>query len=1556
MNSIDLDILGFNINYGTDDFIIERTNSKDIAVIGMSGRFASANNLSEYWDILTSGIDVVSDIPLDRASDLRSYLYSKNIKSYHYLKAGYLPDISGFDYSFFNISPKEAALTDPNQRLFLQEAWSAIEDAGYGGENIQGTKTGVFVGYSSDFGDSYKNMICVNDPDSLDLSVAGNVKSIIAARISYMLDLKGPAMMIDTACSSALVAIHQACQSLRNGESDMCIVGSLKLITVPVRSHDKTVGVQDVSGVESSDGKTRTFDDSSNGTGMGEGVGVIILKPLVKALQDNDNVIAVIKGSAVNQDGLSVGITAPNAAAQEKVIFQAWQDANILPETVSYIEAHGTGTELGDPIEILGITNAFEKYTLKRQFCAIGSVKSNIGHLDQAAGMASILKVILSLQNEQIPPIVHFQRPNRKINFQNSPVYVNSKLTDWIRTSEPRRAGINAFGLSGTNCHVVIEEAPVQSCDIQELPIYLLPLSARDEKSLKSLVNLYVDYIRTQNNENLANIVYTASVGRSHYSHRLALVFKTKNELEIILKEVQNSGLNIKSDKVYYGYHQLYYSSSREKQIDEITTAEQSVLSNEAHKLLSGGFMEDAVHKISRLYVKGAQIKWNILYNQSGIKKISLPTYPFNVRKCWVSDNYNERNISQKGINHPLIDRCILNTGSTIIFSSMLSSIYNWELTDHKIKDKYILPGTSYIEIILNQVNYLLEDTDIVYSILDLHFIQPFVVEEAETKELQTLITKEGNIYKFQFLMYDSLQKRWMTCADGKIGEALKQKPSNIAIEDLLKKMQLKKALIDNDLEIREIQTGPRWKCNQTIYYDNSNSEFLVSLELGESFSSDFKYYIFHPSLADCAMNAINFTLGNFLFLPFSYKQITIYKPLERELYSYFKVCHVGNEISTMCVLITNTKGEVLAEIYDYSIKKVETTDSHTMNSINRILHLNWIETQQFKVNPDHLEQNVIIFCRSKNIGNLIRECYKNAIIVLVGDSYAKINLLEYTISNSEEDYVRILSEIDNIPENVIYALGLESIVSVDDITSGYIAITGLFFLTKAMLKCKLRLSGSLHILSLGAFFIQNEDTEINPYCAAMLAMGEVIRAECPQYKINLLDTDYESLKYYPELLLNSDYEYLRALRKGIYYTRQLQQGKELISDIKENRIKENGVYLIAGGTGGLGLELARDIASQNKVSLLLLGRTDLPDRTQWDSIIAIDNNPKLVSKIKVIRSIEENGSKVYTYSCDISKRLDVKSLLNNVRHQFGKIDGIIHCAGVGGDGFLFTKDFSQFNNTLKAKIDGTIWLSEQMKDLQPDFFVLFSSVTSFMAVPGQSDYAAANAFLNAYATLLRNQGVNITVINWPAWKDIGMAVDYNVDFTQSPFMPIKTEEGLVAMWNIIGLSETTIIPASFNYDYLDQTGYKFPFELSKKLKIQNNLISSNDNTNVESNEVLLKGFHGEPSGLMLKIAETWNKALGIQEVDIHESFYNMGGNSILAMEMLKVYEMLIPGAVDIADIFTYTTVHDMYNYLSSKLEKDYKTEDIKAEISVDEILKRLAKGEISIAEAEKLM
>ncbi|RJE90832.1 amino acid adenylation domain-containing protein [Paenibacillus sp. 1011MAR3C5] len=616
---------------------------KDIAIVGISAKLPRAESHEAFWELLRSGRDLVGGFPESRKEELKPYLRRMEAQygSVSFFDGAYLDDISGFDYSFFRLSPKEASLMSPAQRLFLQTAWQALEDAGHGGESLHGTRTGVFIGHNADALHDYKRLIETLSPDALSMAAPGNLSSMIPSRISYLLNLRGPAISVDTACSSSLVAVHLACQSIRSGECEAAIAGSVKLNVLPL-----DLGIR--LGIESSDNRAKTFDESSDGTGIGDGVVALLLKPLSRALEDGDHVYAVIKGSAMNQDGSSVGITAPNALAQEDVIVRAWQDAGIDPETVTYMEAHGTGTSLGDPIEIDGLTRAFRRYTDKRQFCAIGSLKSNIGHLDHAAGIAGLLKGILSLVHKQIPPTLHYRSPNRKIPFVDSPVYVNDELSPWETEAGARRCGVSAFGMSGTNCHVILEEAPAQrqagrggtargiasqSAVAGEATGALRPnstgtelfcLSAHSKTALERLVQLYRDWVSQHGGDegwSLANVCYTLAVGRGAHRHRLAIVASSRDELAQALQAVAEGGLpdELVLPNVYYGMADSPAAGGLRQQHEHDERA-----------------LEAA--ELGGRFAAGHEIDWKKVYQGKRRLRIPLPTYPFDLHHCWVEE------------------------------------------------------------------------------------------------------------------------------------------------------------------------------------------------------------------------------------------------------------------------------------------------------------------------------------------------------------------------------------------------------------------------------------------------------------------------------------------------------------------------------------------------------------------------------------------------------------------------------------------------------------------------------------------------------------------------------------------------------------------------------------------------------------------------------------------------------------------------------------------------------------------------------------------------------
>jgi 3-oxoacyl-(acyl-carrier-protein) synthase len=438
------------IEKNADSYKKYNNANRDIAVIGISCKFPDADNAEEFWHNLAQGKDSVIEVPKDRWNIDDYFDSDPEVPKTTYCKwGGFLNEIDKFDPLFFNISPFEATFMDPQQRLFLQESWKAIEDAGYSSSTLSGKKCGMFVGVGT--GD-YQNL-----PHEINAHYfMGISNSILSARLSYFLNLTGTALSIDTACSSSLVAIHQGCQSILNGENEMALAGGVHIMTTPL-----LYIMASKAGMLSYIGKCRTFDNQADGFVPGEGVGVLVLKPLKKAVEDGDNIYGVIKGSSTNQDGKTNGITAPSSNSQIRLEKELYEKCGISPESISFVETHGTGTKLGDPIEVAALRESFKAYTAKKHFCALGSVKTNIGHTATAAGVASVIKVLLALKHKQIPPSLNFEKANEHINFQDSPFYVNTKLTDWKPADNaPLRAAVSSFGFSGTNAHVVLEEYP----------------------------------------------------------------------------------------------------------------------------------------------------------------------------------------------------------------------------------------------------------------------------------------------------------------------------------------------------------------------------------------------------------------------------------------------------------------------------------------------------------------------------------------------------------------------------------------------------------------------------------------------------------------------------------------------------------------------------------------------------------------------------------------------------------------------------------------------------------------------------------------------------------------------------------------------------------------------------------------------------------------------------------------------------------------------------------------------------------------------------------------
>ena len=593
-----------------------RGNKTDIAIIGMSCRFPQSRNKSEFWDAIRNKRDCIGEVPENRWSMADYYDGDQETPGKTNCRfMGALDDADCFDPMFFHISPLEARHMDPQQRLFLEEAWSCLEDAGYATEQISGSRCGVFVGYGNYGQDQMASAINAQ-------RFIGASPSILAARIAYFLNLQGPCLTIDTACSASLVAVAQACNSLLLGDSDLALAGGVSVLTGPAIHI-----MASKAGMLSNDGRCFTLDQRANGFVPGEGVGVVALKRLADAERDGDIIYGLVRGWGVNQDGSTNGITAPNQEAQIRLQRGVYDKFSIDPSGLQYVEMHGTGTKLGDPIEVDALIETFRSYTDRQAFCALGSVKSNVGHTLAAAGIAGMIKMLMALQHRQLPPTLHVEQVNEHISLANSPFLINTECKPWdVGAGEKRRAAVSSFGYSGTNAHIVLEayddRRPVSS--EEEKGPYLIVLSARNKARLQATIEQLLAYVTHHETPSLADLAYTLQVGRMAMEERIGLIVDSKADLI----ETCNAVLAGRDpEDVYRG---------QMKKHDDVLAL--FAEDEDIERTIEVWMQKRRYSKLLALWARGFRIDWHKLYDGSSVsrpRRTSLPTYPFARERYW---------------------------------------------------------------------------------------------------------------------------------------------------------------------------------------------------------------------------------------------------------------------------------------------------------------------------------------------------------------------------------------------------------------------------------------------------------------------------------------------------------------------------------------------------------------------------------------------------------------------------------------------------------------------------------------------------------------------------------------------------------------------------------------------------------------------------------------------------------------------------------------------------------------------------------------------------------
>ncbi|MBW4533312.1 MAG: polyketide synthase [Pleurocapsa minor HA4230-MV1] len=644
---------------------LENAKHEPIAIVGMDCRFPGANNPEEFWQLLKEGKDAITSVPDDRWNPQDGDLGTSTLEKIYTTYGGFVPHLKEFDPSFFRIAPKEAVSIDPQQRLLLEVSWSALENAAISADRVQGSQTGVFIGIAAV--DYWHQLLSRNNAEIDAYLTTGNTHSLASGRISHFFNFTGSSISLDTACSSSLVAVHLAIKSLRDRECNMALAGGVNRLISPKISLNFAQAK-----MLSPDGRCKTFDESANGFVRSEGCGIVVLKRLSDAIADRDNIRAILLGSATNQDGRTSSITTPSSLSQQAVIQQALVNSKVAASQVSYLETHGTGTALGDAIELEALSQVFKD----NEELILGAVKTNVGHLESAAGIVSLIKTVLVLENKLIPANLHLKQPNSNLDWQKLPFKLPQKAIAWHQTTQPRIAGISSFGFSGTNAHLVVQEANISleeegTQEQNKRNFYLFTLSAKNSKTLNQLAKNYLDHLDSHPDLLIEDICYTVNLGRSHFNHRLAMSVTSVSDLQTklaqylaqeITSELWQGKINLNQDvklalrfkPVNQELKELIESIIDNSIVtDELTDiyweiGEQQILNNvnnqqtSKQKIIYSSIKQQLnswqilINGLAQLYIFGVKINWQTLATNSGGKKITLPTYPFQRSIYWL--------------------------------------------------------------------------------------------------------------------------------------------------------------------------------------------------------------------------------------------------------------------------------------------------------------------------------------------------------------------------------------------------------------------------------------------------------------------------------------------------------------------------------------------------------------------------------------------------------------------------------------------------------------------------------------------------------------------------------------------------------------------------------------------------------------------------------------------------------------------------------------------------------------------------------------------------------
>lgn len=1380
--------------------------SNDIAIVGMAAHLPGAANPSEYWSNLRQGIESIRR--LSEAELLAAGESPQRMRHRNYVPAAAVLDgFEQFDADFFGFSPKEAAIMDPQHRQFLEVAWEALENAGHPPERFAGP-IAVYAGCG--MGSYFYFNICSN-PDLVAstgmflLRHTGNDKDFLSTRVSHIFDLKGPSVNIQTACSTSLVAVHHACQSLLLGECDMALAGGVTIELPHARGYIFQEGE-----ILSPDGHCHAFDHRAQGTVFGSGAGVVVLRRLDDALADGDHIWAVIKGTAVNNDGAAkAGYLAPSVDGQAKAIAEAHAVAAVPADTIDYVECHGTGTYLGDPIEVAALTQAFSASTQDTGFCRIGSVKTNIGHLDTAAGVASLIKVALALKHRELPPSLGYEAPNPSIDFTSSPFLVNDRLREWVSHKGPRRAGVNSLGVGGTNAHAVVEEAPERAASApSDWPFQLLVVSGRSKSALEANSRALAAHLRAHPEQPLADVAWTLKEGRRAFEHRRVLVATDHTEAADLLEGTDPRRLFTHQHLVddpevvfmfpgggaqYAGMARGLYATEPVFQdwMDRGLDILQKRLDYDIRALWlpEPDRHTQAVERLKRpsvqlpliMIVEHALAQ---LWMSWGVKPTALVGHSMgeNTAACLAGVMSFEDCIGLVHLRGQLFD--------TVPPGGMLSVPLSAQALQPELDDGLDMASVNAPELCV--VSGPQDALDRLEARLRARDIEPQRIQidiAAHSRMLEPILGR------FEaYLRSIRLNPPRLPIISNRDGATL---TAQQATDPMYWVGHLRNTVRFSDCMATLTGANP-----QRVYLEVGPGKALGSLAQANGVpASQVINSLRHPEheVADDAWFVA--TLGRLWAngVPVDWEPI-------------------WGEVQRQRVPLPTYAFQRKPYFIEPGTARALPDDAHPLERLPDIgawgYQPRW-RPRQADVDIDVTRdlgttppQSWLVFADETGLADRLIERLRPAghrvTVVRAGDLFAKVGESEYLLApeRGREGYDELMRELvatGNPPQQIVHAWLVTreerfrpgSSFFHRNLEQGFFS---LLFLAQAMAEENLPRPQHLSVLSSGAARVRDEALPY-PEKATLMGPARVAPRELPGLTCATIDVVLpeqdkgwrakpatEALNALADKVLEDLFAVpgnrVVALRADKRYELGFAplplQASETLADIGTG-----AVCFITGGLGGIGLTLAERLAREKRAKLVLLTRQPLPAQDTWDALLRTGNPlDAVVQRIQSVRRLEGLGAEVMVVAADVCNVNDMQSAARQAVQRFGRIGVVIHAAGVVDDGPLLTKTSGGVEEVFAPKVHGVQILHELFPDGSIDRLVLFSSTSTITAPAGQVDYVAANEYLNAYAHSRAGDRTRVLAIDWGIWNEVGMAAKAMASRLGEPEAPPRHPAG----------------------------------------------------------------------------------------------------------------------------------------------------------------------------------